>query len=63
MLVVPHWAAALLLLLAAVPFLTRARRAWRRRRRLRRHLCLQCGYDLRASGSLCPECGTGIPNA
>jgi predicted amidophosphoribosyltransferase len=63
MVVLPHWAASLLFLLAATPFLARVRRAWRRRRRLRDHLCLLCGYDLRASESLCPECGTAIAKA
>ena len=37
--------------------------ALRARRRRRRHLCPSCGYDLRASPGVCPECGATPPAA
>jgi hypothetical protein len=58
----PHW--ALLLITGAPPLLAAGviPRALRRRR-WRRGLCGVCGYDLRATGDRCPECGTPVPKA
>jgi hypothetical protein len=44
---------------AIVPAAWLLRRA-RQRRRVRERRCLNCGYDLRASGARCPECGTAV---
>jgi hypothetical protein len=54
--VVPHY--GLCLLFSILP-LVKAR-AWLRSRRIRRGkgLCAVCGYDLRATPLLCPECGS-----
>jgi hypothetical protein len=55
---VPYWLAIGVLLSPSLLWLgVRARRARVRRQRGRRGLCLECGYDLRASGETCPECG------
>ncbi len=31
--------------------------AWKRARRRRKGMCVRCGYDLRGSTGVCPECG------
>src|SRR5688572_13035945 len=55
-LTLPYW---LFTLAFASPFLLMAWRHWRSRaaRRIAAGLCPACGYDLRASGTRCPECG------
>jgi len=56
---IPFWSIATLLL--AWPVISHARRQLlrsRQRRRLQASRCLACGYDLRATPDVCPECGT-----
>jgi hypothetical protein len=52
----PLWPA---LLLCMLPLLLAVRGPIRRRVRRRRGLCTNCGFDLRASAGVCPECGEG----
>jgi hypothetical protein len=54
MVAVPYWAP---FTLASLHPLARRLAASRRASRRRRGLCVDCGYDLRASGARCPECG------
>lgn len=57
-LLIPHWLLASVLLLApAGLFWTR----FLKRVRPRTGCCLRCDYDLRATPSRCPECGTPVP--
>ena len=56
--IVPYWSVTVLASLLPVYCLAKVPAALRRRRRIRRGLCVQCGYDMRASTDRCPECGT-----
>jgi hypothetical protein len=56
--VVPYWSVVALASLLPAYCLATVPAAVRRRRRIRRGLCVNCGYDMRASAERCPECGT-----
>ncbi|MGA2496726.1 MAG: hypothetical protein ABSH20_03235 [Tepidisphaeraceae bacterium] len=58
---VPHWFIAILSGIFPGLWAMRYLRYRRLRHRKRWGLCLQCGYDLRASPDRCPECGTPVP--
>jgi len=51
---VPHWFLGVVLLLSPARWILSRLVTWRRRRAGQ---CPACGYDLRASGERCPECG------
>ncbi len=57
---VPYW--LLVVVTAILPAIagTQLVRGVRRRRRFARGMCRSCGYDLRGSGGICPECGTKV---
>jgi hypothetical protein len=58
--VVPLWTTWLAFGILFGPGILRARRRARRRRK---GLCVECGYDIRASGTRCPECGAPLGEA
>jgi len=53
---VPYWFAWAMWLPVAI-FLDRWLKERKRRLRVEHGLCIQCGYDLRATPQRCPECG------
>lgn len=56
---VPCGVLAMPFVLPLVPWIMLASRREQRRKRLAAGRCVACGYDLRASAELCPECGAG----
>jgi hypothetical protein len=56
--IVPFWSVALLCFLLASPWLIHL---YRHYRRAKLGFCTHCGYDLRASSEICPECGQAKP--
>jgi hypothetical protein len=62
-LVFPYWAFILVLTVPLMMALRSEYRSLVRNRRLRDGLCINCGYDLRASPERCPECGLEAPSA
>ena len=54
---IPLWGLMLLALIPWAAWWRRHARWCERRRRTENGLCLACGYDLRGSEALCPECG------
>ena len=59
---VPMWLPTLVFGATAL-YLGLSNLLFRRPYRRRRGLCLECGYDLRASKERCPECGTVFGSA
>ena len=54
---IPYWFATAVLPVPPALWVVKVRRAAKRRRS---GLCRKCGYDLRASGDVCPECGERV---
>jgi len=53
----PWWVVNLAMAIIVTPGFVLIWRERRRRWRIGRGLCVECGYDLRASPQRCPECG------
>jgi hypothetical protein len=58
MITFPLWPAAVATAVPLGAWLATYRRRKRLRRRAEAGLCRACGYDLRATPGMCPECGT-----
>jgi hypothetical protein len=60
-LIFPYWLAATVVTTMTLLLIKLSRRTRVRHMRRSGGLCLNCGYDLRASSQQCPECGTPLP--
>jgi hypothetical protein len=60
---VPAWLPAAAFALPPALWLQRRRKRSAREQRRDKGLCVACGYDLRGSAALCPECGSPIERA
>jgi hypothetical protein len=59
----PHWFVAVVCAVAGWPAGTRRLKRYLINRRPVPGYCRHCGYDVRASGERCPECGTRVAPA
>jgi hypothetical protein len=57
---VPFWFPAILTLILPLLWLSKHRKEAIRRDRRNRGLCITCGYDIRATPEMCPECGMKV---
>jgi hypothetical protein len=60
---VPCWFVWLMTALVPIFRIWKMRRRASERQRLENHLCLNCGYDVRATPQRCPECGARAPKS
>ena len=56
------WGAGISSVLLTFALAVAISRSLRRRARIRSDRCAACGYDIRATPSICPECGSSVPS-
>lgn len=57
----PYWFLTIFTIPLPALWVRRSLRRRRERKGLQTGICIQCGYDLRASPNRCPECGAAVP--
>lgn len=58
--VVPLWVIATVFCVPCTLYARHLFLVWRKRTRVSRRLCIQCGYDVRGLNGQCPECGAPL---